>query len=80
MRDILVVALFFIGAVIATAAIAVTVWIASGTSTRMDPNDPSSYGPILYGRYRRHLVAALALMALAAAVFTVLTIVSKHLQ
>jgi hypothetical protein len=80
MRDVLIVALFFIGAGVAAAAIAVMVWIASGTSSRMDPRDPSSYGPILYGRYGRHVVAALVLLAVAAAVFALLIIVDKRLQ
>jgi hypothetical protein len=80
MLDILVLALFFTGAGAAAAAIAVMWWIASGTSTRMDPRDPSSWGPILFGRYRRHGVAVLVLMAVAAMIFIALTIVDKHLQ
>jgi hypothetical protein len=80
MRNILILALFFVGTGAAGAAIAVMWWIAAGTYSRMNPRDPSSYGPILFGRYRRHGIAALVLMAAAVTVFTLLTIVDKHLQ
>jgi hypothetical protein len=80
MRDILVLALFFIGAGATAAAIGVIWRITAGTYSRMDPRDPSSWGPILLGRYRRHVVVALVLMAVGLTVFIVVAIVSKHLQ
>jgi hypothetical protein len=80
MRDILLLALFFIAAGAAAAAIVVGWWITAGTYSRMDPRDSSSWGPILFGRYRRHFVVVLVLMAVTLTVFIVAAIVSKHVQ
>ncbi|MBX9778565.1 MAG: hypothetical protein K2Y71_29690 [Xanthobacteraceae bacterium] len=80
MRDILVLTLFSIGAAFVVAAMALMLWVVTGTSSRMNRRDPSSWGPILFGLYGRHLVAALALGAVGFMVFALLIIVDKRLQ